>query len=103
MLDVHVGQTDVPTGSPGDDPRRNLPPSLMSPGDGGMLLSLSVPLMGKSSRRSGITGKGHFPGMALTIAMCFPQTDATPGDRCAIDLDVTTVTDFPRTDATPGE
>ena len=46
MLDVHVGQTDFPTGSPGDDPRRNLPPSLMSPGDGGVLLSLSVPLMG---------------------------------------------------------
>ena len=34
VLDVHVGQTEVPSGSPGDDPRMNLPPSLMSPGDG---------------------------------------------------------------------
>ena len=49
MLDVHVGQTEVPTGSLGDDPQINLPPSLMSPGDGGVLLSLSVPLMGNSS------------------------------------------------------
>ena len=83
--------------SPGDNPRRNLPPSPMSPGDGGVLLSLLVPLMGKSSRRSGITGTGHSP------AMCFPRTDATPGERCAINLDVTIATDFPRTDATPGE
>ena len=79
VLDVHVGQTDVPTGSPGDDPRRNLPPSLMSPGDVGVLLSLSVPLMGKSSRRSGIMGKGHSPGMALMTAMCFPRKSSTPG------------------------
>ena len=34
VLDVHVGQTDLPTGSPGDVPRRSLPPSPMSPGDG---------------------------------------------------------------------
>ena len=74
MLDVHVGQTDVPTGSPGDDRRRNLPPSPMSPGDGGVSLSLMVPLMGKSSRRSGNMGIGHSP------AMCFPRTDATPGE-----------------------
>ena len=66
MLDVHVGQTDVPMGSSGDNPRRNLPPSSMSPDDGGVSLSLLVPLMGKSSRRSGITGTGHSP------AMCFP-------------------------------
>ena len=49
VLDVHVGQTKVPRGSPGDDPRMNLPPSLRSPGDGGVLLSLSVPPMGNSS------------------------------------------------------
>ena len=36
------------------EPRRNLLPSPMSPGDGGMSLSLLVPLMGKSSRQSGI-------------------------------------------------
>ena len=29
--------------------------------------------------------------------------DAAPGDRCAIDLDLTLVTEFPQTDATPGE
>ena len=51
VLDVHVGHT----GSPGDDPRKSLPPLPMSPGDRGVSLSLLVPLMGKS-RRSGITG-----------------------------------------------
>ena len=35
--------------------------------------------------------------------MNFPRMDATPGDRCAIDLDMTLVTELPRTDATPGE
>ena len=103
VLDVHVGQTDVPTGSPGDVPRRSLLPSPMSPGDGEMLLSLLVPLMGKSSRRSGLTEMGHSPGMVRTTAMNFPQMDATPGDRCAIELDMTLVTEFPRTDATLGE
>ena len=48
VLDVEVGQMDVPTGSPGDDPRRNLPPSPMSLGDWGVSLSLLVHLMGKS-------------------------------------------------------
>ena len=33
VLDMHGGHTYVPTGRPGDDPRRNLPPSPMSPGD----------------------------------------------------------------------
>ena len=103
VLDVHVGQTDVPTGSPGDVPRRSLPPSPMSPGDGELLSSLLVPLMGKSSRRSGLTEMGHYPGMVWTTAMNFPRMDATPGDRCAIDLDMMLVTEFPRTDATPGE
>ena len=54
VLDEHVGQMVVPTGSPGDDPRRNVPPSPMSPGDGGVSLSLLVPLMGKSSRRTDV-------------------------------------------------
>ena len=36
------------THRPGVDPRRNLPLSPMSPGDGGVSLSLLVPLMGKS-------------------------------------------------------
>ena len=49
MLDMNGGHKDVHTGRPGDDPRINLRPSPMSPGDGGMLLSLLVPLMGKSS------------------------------------------------------
>ena len=99
VLDVHVGQTDVPTESPGDVPRRSLLPSPTSPGDGEMSLSLLVPLMGKSSRRSGHMEMGHSPGMVRTTAMNFPRMDATLGDRCAIDLDMTLVTEFPRTDA----
>ena len=100
VLDV---QTDVPTGSPGDVPQRSLLPSPMSPGDGELLSSLLVPLMGKSSRRSGLTEMEHSPGMVWTTAVNFPQMDATPGGRCAIDLDMTLVTEFPWTDATPGE
>ena len=103
VLDVHVGQTDVPTKGPGDVPRRSLPPSLMSPGGGELVSSLLVPLMGKSSRRSGLTDMGHSPDMVRTTAMNFPRMDATPGDRCAIDLDMMLVTEFPRTDATPGD
>ena len=98
-----MGQTDVPTESPGDVPRRSLPPSLMSPGGGALVSSLLVPLMGKSSRWSGLTEMGHSPGMVRTTAMNFPRLDATPGDRCAIDLDTTLVTEFPRTGATPGD
>ena len=48
VLDVHVGQTDVPTGSAGDVPQRSLPPSPMSPGGGELMSSLLVPLLGKS-------------------------------------------------------
>ena len=103
VLDVHVGQAEVPTGSLGDDPQMNLPRSLMSPGDGRVLLSLSVPLMGNSSRRRGSAGNGHSPGMALMTAMCFPQKSSTPGDMCAVELDSMTVMSFPRTSSTPGE
>ena len=39
----------------------------------------------------------------ITTVTNSPRTDATPGERCAIDLDITTVTNFPRTGATPGE
>ena len=49
VLDVHVGQTEVPTGSLGDDPQMNLPRSLMSSGDGRVLLYLSVSPVGNSS------------------------------------------------------
>ena len=38
VLDMHGGHTDAPTRIPGDDPRRNLPLSPMSPGDGGVSL-----------------------------------------------------------------
>ena len=103
VLDVHVGQTDVPTGSLEDVPRRSLLSSPMSPGGRELVSSLLVPLMGKSSRRSGLTEMGHSPGMVRTTALNFPRMDATPGDRCTIDLDMTLVTEFPRTDATPGE
>ena len=53
VLDVHVGQTEVPTDNPGDVPRRSLLPSLMSPGDGELV---------------------------RTTAMNFPRTSATPGE-----------------------
>ena len=39
----------------------------------------------------------------MTTVTDFPRTDATPGERCAIGLDITTVKNFPRTGATPGE
>ena len=66
MLDVHVGQTDVPTGSPRNDPRRNLPPSPMSPGDGGVSLSLLVPLMGK------YYGNGTLSSYVFSPDGCYP-------------------------------
>ena len=97
VLDMHGGHTDVPTGRPGDDPRRNFPPSPISPGDGGVSLSLLVLLMGNSSRRSGITGIGHSP------AMCFPRRDATPGDISAVEVGCRTVWVFSNIDFTPGE
>ena len=59
VLDVHVGQTDVPTESPGDVPRRCLLPSLMSLGDGELV---------------------RMP------AMNFPRTSATPGELCTMDV-----------------
>ena len=82
---------------PRDDPRRNLPLSPMSPGDGGVSLSLLVPLMGKSSRRSSITGIGHSP------AMCFPRRDATPGEISAVEVGCRTVWSFSNIDFAPGE
>ena len=103
VLDVHVRQTEVPTGSLGDDPQMSLPPSLMSPCDGGVLLSLSVPPMGNSSRQSGSAGNGHSPGMVLMTAMYFPRKSSTPGEMCAIDLEFMTVMNSPRTGSTPGE
>ena len=42
VLDVHVGQTEVPTENPGDVPRRSLPPSLMSPGDGRLVRTTAM-------------------------------------------------------------
>ena len=97
VLDMHGGHMDAPTGRPGDDPRRNLPPSPMSPGDGGVSLSLLVPLMGKSSRRSSITGIGHSP------AMCFPRRDATPGEINAVEVGCRTAWGFSNFDFTQGE
>ena len=59
VLDVHVGQTDVPTESPGDVPRRCLPTSTTSPDDGELV---------------------------QTTAMYFPRTSATPGELCTMDV-----------------
>ena len=39
----------------------------------------------------------------MTTVTNFPRMDATPGERCAIGLDITTVTSFPWTRATLGE
>ena len=78
-------------------PQRNLPPSPMSPGNGGVPLSLFVPLMGKSSRRSSITGVGHSP------AMCFPRRDATPGEISAVKVGCRTVRGFSNFYFAPGE
>ena len=63
VLDVNVGQTEVPTGSLGDDPQMDFPRSPMSPGDVGVLLSLSVSPMGNTSWRRGSAENGHSPGM----------------------------------------
>ena len=103
VLDVHVGQTEVPTVSLGDDPQMNLPRSLMSPGDGRVLLSLWVSQMGNSSRRRGSAGNGHSPGMDSITVMCFPRTSSTPGEMCAVELESMTAMSFPRTSPTPGE
>ena len=86
VLDVHVGQTKVPTGSLGDDPQMNFPRSPMSPGDVGVLLSLSVSPMGNTSRQRGSAGNGHSPGMDSMTVMSFPQKSSTPGEMCAVKL-----------------
>ena len=97
MLDMHGGHMDVPTRRLGDDPRRNLPLSPMSPSDGGVSLSLLVPLMGKSSLWSSITGIGHSP------AMCLPRRDATPGEISVVEVGCRTVWGFSNIDFAPGE
>ena len=94
---MHGGHTDVPTRRPGEDPRSNLPLSPMSPGDGGVSLSLLVPLMGESSRRSSITGIGH------SLAMCFPQRDAAPGEISAVEVGCRKVWGFSNIDFAPGK
>ena len=42
-------------------------------------------------------------GAREMTATDFPRVDATPGERCAIGLDSTTVTSVPRTSSNPGE
>ena len=76
VLDVHVGHTDVPTESPGDVPRRCLPPSLTSPVDGELV---------------------------RTTAMDFPRTSATPVELCTMDVQFRPDVDIPRTSSNPGE
>ena len=44
VLDVHVGQTEVPTESPGDVPRRCLPTSTTSPDDGELVQTIATPV-----------------------------------------------------------
>ena len=76
VLNVHVGQTDVPTERPGDVPRRCLPPSTTSPNDGELV---------------------------WTTAMNFPWTSATPGELCRMDVRFRPDVDIPRTSSIPGE
>ena len=81
VLDVHVGQTDVPTESPGDVPpgdvpRRCLPPSLISPDDGELV---------------------------RTPAMNFPRTSVTPGELCTMDVGFRPYINIPRTSSNPSE
>ena len=76
VLDVHVGQTDVPTESPGDVPRRCLPPLLTSPGD---------------------------DELVRTTAMDFPRTSVTPGELCTMDVRFRPDVDIPRMSSNPGE
>ena len=98
-----MGQMEVPMGNLGDDPQMNLPRSLMSPGDGRVLLSLSVSPMGNTSRWCGSAGNGHSPGMDSMTVMSFPRTSSTPGEMCTVELEYMTVLGFPRSSSTPGE
>ena len=84
-------------GQTGDDPQMDFPRSPMSPGDVGVLLSISVSPVGDSSRRRGSAGNGHSPGMDSMTVMSFPQKSSTPGEMCAVELDSMTVMGFPRT------
>ena len=97
------GTDGCPHGEPGRCPPEEFATLADVAGGGELVSSLLVPLMEKSSRRSGLTEMGHSPGMVRTTAMNFPRMDATPGDSCTIDLDMMLVTEFPRTDATPGD
>ena len=45
----NVGQTGVPTVIMGDDPQMDFPDGSLSPGDVGVLLSISVAPMGDTS------------------------------------------------------
>ena len=103
VLDVNVGQTGVLTGSLGDDPQMNFPRSPMSPGDVGMLLSVSVSPMGNTSRRRGSVGNGHSPGIDSMIVMSFPRKSSTPGEMCVVELESIAVMGFPRNSSTPDE
>ena len=76
VIDVHMEQTDVPTESLGDVPRRCLPPSQMSPGDGELV---------------------------RTTAMDFPRTSATPGELYTMDVRFRPDVDIPRTSSNLGE
>ena len=76
VLDVHVGQTDVPTERPGDAPRRCLPTSMTSANDGELV---------------------------QTTAMYFPRTSATSGELCTMDVRFRPDVDIPRTSSNPGE
>ena len=74
-----MGKTGVPTVIPGDDPQMDFPRSPLSPGDVGVLSSISVALVSDISRKRGSAGNGHSPGVD---SMGFPRMSSTPGDVC---------------------
>ena len=99
VLDVHVGQTDVPTESPGDVPRRSLPPSLMSPGDGA-LVRMTVT---EFPRTDATPGDRYVIGREVMTVPIFSRTSATPGELCTMDVGFRPEVDIPRTSSNPGE
>ena len=82
VLDLNMEQMGVPTVIMGDDPQMDFLRSPLSPGDAGVLLSISVAPMSDASRGRGSAGNGHSPGMHSRTVMDFPRKNSTRV-RCA--------------------
>ena len=75
----------------------DFPRSPLSPGDVGVLSSISVALMSDNSRKRGSAGNGHSPGVDSMTVMGFPRMSSTPGEICTVELD------FPWASFPPGK